>query len=101
MLMAPRDMPRRRAAGSTAGRVALLHALAHIELNAIDLAWDLVARFGTSDLPRGFFDDWVEVAAEEAKHFALLAARLAAFGAAYGDLPAHDGLWEAAADDRA
>ena len=89
-------MPRRRAAGSHEGRVALLHALAHIELNAIDLAWDLIARFGASDLPPAFFDDWVGVAAEEAKHFALLAARLAAFGARYGDLPAHDGLWEAA-----
>jgi uncharacterized ferritin-like protein (DUF455 family) len=97
MLMAPKHMPRRRAAGSREGRVALLHALAHIELNAIDLAWDMVARFGTSDLPRSFFDDWVEVAAEEAKHFGLLSARLQTFGAAYGDLPAHDGLWEAAA----
>jgi uncharacterized ferritin-like protein (DUF455 family) len=102
MLLAPKHMPRRRAAGSREGRVALLHALAHIELNAIDLAWDLVARFGAEDLPRDFFDDWVEVAAEEAKHFGLLSARLAALGAAYGDLPAHDGLWEAAeatADD--
>lgn len=95
-LKPPRDMPRRRAAGSREGRVALLHALAHIELNAIDLAWDLVARFGASDLPREFFDDWVDVAAEEAKHFGLLAARLHAIGARYGDLPAHDGLWEAA-----
>ena len=52
-------------------------------------------------LPRAFYDDWVVVAAEEAKHFALLAARLAALGAGYGDLPAHDGLWEAAAGDGA
>ena len=80
-----------------AGRIALLHALAHIELNAIDLGWDIVARFAGEALPRGFFDDWVAVAAEEAAHFALLAARLADFGARYGDLPAHDGLWEAAA----
>jgi uncharacterized ferritin-like protein (DUF455 family) len=78
--------------------VALLHALAHIELNAIDLAWDLVARFAGNDLPRRFFDDWVAVADEEATHHGLLAARLAELGAAYGDLPAHDGLWEAAAD---
>ena len=62
--------------------IALLHALAHIELNAIDLAWDLVARFAGRGLPREFFDDWVGVAAEEAEHFALLAARLADFGAA-------------------
>ncbi|HEV8028775.1 MAG TPA: ferritin-like domain-containing protein [Stellaceae bacterium] len=96
LLLPPRDMPRRRSGGSHAHRIALLHAIAHIELNAIDLAWDLVARFAREDLPRAFFDDWVAVAAEEAKHHALLAARLAALGAAYGDLPAHDGLWEAA-----
>jgi len=95
-LRPPRDMPRRRAAGSDAGRAALLHALAHIELNAIDLAWDLIARFGGEALPRAFHDEWVDVAAEEAKHFALLAERLASLGHCYGDLPAHDGLWEAA-----
>jgi uncharacterized ferritin-like protein (DUF455 family) len=95
-LRAPRDMPRRRAGGSTATRIALLHALAHIELNAIDLAWDIVARFAHTDLPRVFYDDWVAVADDEAKHHALIAGRLAALGAAYGDLPAHDGLWEAA-----
>jgi uncharacterized ferritin-like protein (DUF455 family) len=89
-------MPRRRAGGSPAGRVALLHAIAHIELNAIDLAWDLIARFAGENLPRAFFDDWVAVGEEEAKHHALLVARLAVIGATYGDLPAHDGLWEAA-----
>jgi uncharacterized ferritin-like protein (DUF455 family) len=87
-------MPKRRAGGSTASRVALLHALAHIELNAIDLAWDMVARFAASGA--GFHDDWVRVAADEARHFTLLCGRLAAHGAAYGDLPAHDGLWQAA-----
>ncbi len=97
VLRPPRDMPRRRNFGAPAGRVALLHALAHIELNAIDLAWDLVARFGDSGLPRAFFDDWLGVAAEEAEHFALLASRLDTLGSAYGALPAHDGLWEAAA----
>ncbi len=96
-LLPPRDMPKRRNFGSPAGRIALLHALAHIELNAIDLAWDLVARGSNADLPREFFDDWLGVAAEEAEHFALLSARLGEIGAAYGDLPAHDGLWEAAA----
>jgi len=89
-------MRKRRAFGSRAGRIALIHALAHIELNAIDLGWDLVARFASKGLPRAFFDDWVEVAAEEACHFELLAGRLADFDAGYGDLPAHDGLWEAA-----
>jgi uncharacterized ferritin-like protein (DUF455 family) len=96
-LCPPRDMPRRRNFGSHAGRSALLHALTHIELNAIDLAWDIVARFAGMGLPREFFDDWVGVAAEEAGHFLLLSARLAEFGMRYGDLPAHDGLWEAAA----
>jgi uncharacterized ferritin-like protein (DUF455 family) len=89
-------MKRRRNLSAPAGRIALLHALAHIELNAVDLAWDIIARFSGEDLPRAFFDDWVCVAAEEAEHFALLDARLATLGGAYGDLPAHDGLWEAA-----
>jgi uncharacterized ferritin-like protein (DUF455 family) len=90
-------MPKRRRFGSRAGHIALLHALAHIELNAIDLAWDIVARFAGPGLPRQFADEWAGVAAEEAEHFALLAARLEALGAGYGELPAHDGLWEAAA----
>jgi uncharacterized ferritin-like protein (DUF455 family) len=95
-LKLPRDMPKRRAAGTAANRVALVHAIAHIELNAIDLAWDMVARFASPDLPRAFFDDWVGVGDDEARHFLLLAGRLRALGAAYGDLPAHDGLWQAA-----
>jgi uncharacterized ferritin-like protein (DUF455 family) len=95
-LVAPHDLPKRRAGGSRETRVALLHALAHIELNAIDLAWDMIARFADGALPRAFCDDWVGVAAEEAKHYALLAARLQELGAAYGDLPAHDGLWQSA-----
>ncbi len=93
-LRLPRDMPRRRAGGEK-GRFALLHSLAHIELNAIDLAFDMVARFG-SDQPRDFTADWVRVGAEEGKHFNLLSDRLKALGGAYGDLPAHDGLWDAA-----
>ncbi len=102
VLMVPRAMPRRSTGPK--GRIALIHALAHIELNAIDLAWDIIARFATADLPRAFSDDWVGVAAEEAQHYALLAARLGGLDAAYGDLPAHDGLWGAAmrtADDLA
>jgi uncharacterized ferritin-like protein (DUF455 family) len=89
-------MPKRRKGIGRANRVALLHALAHIELNAIDLAWDLIARFTKQGFPQAFYDDWVGVAADEARHFALLSARLGDFGAAYGELPAHDGLWEAA-----
>lgn len=90
-------MPKRRAGGSPAGRVALLHALAHIELNAIDLAWDLLARFADAELPREFFADWVAVAADEAEHYVLIATRLGEFGSFYGALPAHRGLWDAAA----
>ena len=95
-LLRPREMPKRKAGGNQEKRVALLHALAHIELNAIDLAWDIIARFGTADTPRAFFDDWVKVGEEEAIHFSLLQARLVELGAQYGDLPAHDGLWQAA-----
>src|SRR4051812_40080414 len=96
LLLTPKELPKRKAGGNAAKRIALLHALAHIELNAIDLAWDLIARFGTAEMPHAFFDDWVKVADEEALHFELLSARLNELGAAYGDLPAHDGLWEAA-----
>ncbi len=95
-LRPPREMPRRGRARSPAGRIALLHALAHIELNAVDLACDIIARFTAENLPRVFYDDWVVVADEEARHFMLLADRLHDLGAVYGDLPAHDGLWEAA-----
>ena len=104
MLVAPGGVPRRRVTAAPAGRIALMHALAHIELNAIDLAWDIIARFARSDIPRAFCHDWVGVAAEEALHFTLLARRLAGLGARYGDRPAHDGLWgaaEATADDLA
>lgn len=101
-LLPPRKMPRRARAGAERGRIALLHALAHIELNAIDLACDMIVRFADQAPDDTFFDDWVKVADEEALHFTLLANRLADFGATYGDLPAHDGLWQAAeatADD--
>ena len=97
-LLAPKHMPRRRAAGSRTGRIALYHALAHIELNAIDLAFDLIARFADPALPWAFYADWARIGAEEAHHFELLNNRLAALDTAYGDLPAHDGLWEAASE---
>jgi uncharacterized ferritin-like protein (DUF455 family) len=98
VLLAPRDMPRRRAGGQLQNRIALLHAVAHIELNAINLAWDILCRFADDDLPRGFFNDWVRVADEEAKHFLLIDGRLKELGTSYGSLPAHDGLWQAAQD---
>ncbi len=98
LLLTPRHLPRRRS-GGLRGRIALLHAIAHIELNAINLAWDLIGRFGAVfDWPTEFFDDWVSVADDEARHFTLLEARLAELGVAYGDLSAHDGLWQAAAE---
>jgi uncharacterized ferritin-like protein (DUF455 family) len=87
---------KRRSLGSKRGRIALLHAICHIELNAVDLALDIVARFVSEPVPRSFFDGWMQVAFEEAKHFRLVRERLRALDADYGDLPAHDGLWEAA-----
>ncbi|MDF1750614.1 MAG: ferritin-like domain-containing protein [Alphaproteobacteria bacterium] len=96
VLMLPRDVPRRKINAGAAGRIALLHALAHIELNAIDLAFDIIARFSHQDLPDEFFDDWIAVGDDEARHFLMLEDRLQELGGAYGDLPAHDGLWQAA-----
>ncbi|AHI65740.1 ferritin-like domain-containing protein [Burkholderia thailandensis] len=90
-LVEPRLLAR-RSMRSPQGRAVLLHALAHIEFNAINLALDAVWRFAR--MPPAFYADWLKVAAEEAHHFSLLAARLAEFGHAYGDFPAHDGLWE-------
>ena len=92
-LVDPRGLPR-RGLGSIAGRAALVHAVAHIEFNAIDLAWDAVQRFG--GMPAAYYADWVGVAADEARHFRLLAARLAELGHAYGDFDAHEGLWDMA-----
>ncbi|WP_350051082.1 ferritin-like domain-containing protein [Marivibrio sp.] len=97
-LLHPAKMPRRKINANRDGRVALLHAIAHIELNAIDLAFDMIARFADSGMPEAFFDDWVTVGDDEARHYQLLDRRLEDLGARYGDLPAHDGLWEAAMD---
>ncbi len=96
-LLDPRDMPRRRP-GSTVGRIALLHAVAHIELNAVDLHWDIIARFAEVPMPTGFYDDWVKAADEESKHFNLMCDCLEARGSHYGALPAHAGMWRAAED---
>lgn len=95
VLLRPGAMPKRGKGGSERGRIALLHALAHIEFVAIALALDLVGRFG-GEFPRAFTDDWMGVAADEAMHFALLDRRLRQLGSHYGALPAHDGLWSAA-----
>ena len=96
-LLPPNRMPRRGRGGSERGRIALIHALAHIEFVAIDLALDMAGRFGAR-FPRAFVDDWMAVAADEAMHFALLDRRLRALGSRYGALPAHDGLWDAASE---
>ena len=96
-LLDPRDVPRRRP-GSAQGRIALLHAIAHIELNAVDLHWDIIARFTDQPMPVGFYDDWVQAADDEAKHFNLLCDCLEALGSHYGALPAHAFMWQAAED---
>lgn len=98
-LIPPKQM-KKRSLHTLKGRIALLHALAHIELNAVDLALDIVARFTTERVPHSFFDGWMQVAFEEAKHFRLVRDRLRDLGADYGDVPAHDGLWQAAHDTR-
>ena len=83
-----------RSTGNREGHAALLHSIAHIEFNAINLALDVVWRF--QDLPEDFYRDWIRVAAEEAEHFTLLRNHLREIGAEYGDFPAHNGLWDMA-----
>lgn len=94
-MLPPHNLPK-RSIRSEKGLIALLHAIAHIELNAIDMALDVVARFASEDMPRSFFDGWVMVAKEESKHFNLLRNRLTDLSSFYGALPAHGGLWESA-----
>ena len=93
VLVAPAQLAQ-RPVNSRAGRAALFHSLAHIELNAINLALDAVWRFG--GLPGDFYRDWIGVAREESQHFQLLHGHLQTMGFSYGDFPAHDGLWEMA-----
>jgi len=96
-LLDPREVPKRKP-GSPQGRIALLHAVAHIELNAVDLHWDIIARFADTPMPPGFYDDWVKSADEESKHFQLICDCLEGMGSHYGALPAHAGMWRAARD---
>ena len=98
-LLPPAQMPKRGKGGSERGRIALWHALAHIEFVAIDLALDMAGRFGDAMGP-AFVDDFLSVAADEAMHYALIARRLRALGSHYGALPAHSGLWDAAFETR-
>jgi uncharacterized ferritin-like protein (DUF455 family) len=90
--LVPPRLVGRRSMVTTEGRAMLIHALAHIEFNAVNLALDALWRF--PDLPPEYYADWMRVAAEEATHFSLLAAHLALLGYRYGDFPAHDSLWE-------
>jgi uncharacterized ferritin-like protein (DUF455 family) len=90
-LVRPAKLPRRRL-GSEHGRAALVHAIAHIEFNAINLALDAVYRF--RDMPLQYYLDWLSVAADESRHFQLLSVRLESLGYSYGDFAAHNGLWE-------
>lgn len=92
-LVMPGEVPKRRF-GTRAGLVALIHAIAHIEFNAINLAWDAVYRY--RDFPPQFYHDWIQVAVEEAYHFQLLRERLNELGSDYGEFPAHNGLWDMA-----
>lgn len=92
--LVPHTSLKQRSIGTVMGRATLIHALAHIELNAIDLAADIVWRF--HGLPTKFYRDWISVIREEAMHFQLLRAHLQAHGFDYGDFPAHNGLWEMA-----
>lgn len=94
-LLAPALMPKRGKGGSERGRIALWHALAHIEFVAIDLALDMAGRFG-AEMGGEFVSDFLAVAADEAMHFALLDRKLRLLGSHYGALPAHGGLWQAA-----
>ncbi len=98
-LLPPNKMPKRGRGQSLRGKIALFHALAHIEFVAIDLALDIVGRFG-AEMGTEFVNDFLSVAADEAMHFALLDRHLRTMGSRYGNLPAHNGLWDAAYETR-
>jgi len=97
LLVSPSEV-RQRSVQTLEGRAALLHALAHIEFNAINLALDAVWRY--PGMPEPFYLDWLKVAREEAHHFALLNDHLQTLGYRYGSFPAHDGLWHMAEKTR-
>lgn len=93
VLVPPREVPYRKP-HTAEGRARLLHAIVHIEFSAINLALDHAARF--TEMPKAYYDDWIQVADEEAYHFTILRDRLQTLGYDYGDFPAHAGLWEMA-----
>ena len=90
-LVAPKFVPKRKM-DTLDGRLSLLHSLAHIEFNAMNLALDAIWRF--ADMPKQFYEDWLKVAKEEAYHFRLIQEHLQSVGVSYGDFPAHNSLWE-------
>jgi len=92
-LVSPRELPK-RGLGTVEGRVALVHAIAHIEFNAINLGLDAALRFDR--MPDEYYRDWLRVAHDEARHFRMLRQRLIELGSDYGELPAHNGLWDMA-----
>jgi len=92
--LVPPSQLKSRKLGSVLGRVCLLHAIAHIEFNAINLAWDAIYRF--PNMPAQYYLDWASVAHDETRHFSMLNSRLQQLGYQYGDFPAHNGLWEMA-----
>jgi len=85
----PNEVPRKNI-------ISLLHSIVHIESVAIDLSWDIIARFAYLNLPREFYDDFVKVAEDEARHYTALSNRLTELGSHYGAIPVHEGLWESA-----
>lgn len=90
-LIPPLQVPKRTMA-SVEGRISLLHSLAHIEFNAMNLALDAIWRF--PDMPKEYYEDWLKVAKEESYHFSLVNQHMQSFGFSYGDFPAHNSLWE-------
>lgn len=94
-LVSPQHLPKRKLT-TVEGQAAMIHSFAHIEFNAINLAWDIICRF--EEMPEEFYKDWAKVAGEEAKHFSLLNGRLKKLGFCYGDFDAHDGLWKIATE---
>ena len=89
-LVPPRDLPK-RGLGSAIGHASLMHSIAHIEFNAVNLALDAIYRF--QNLPKRYYGDWLGVATEESYHFQMIREHLESLGYEYGDFPAHDGLW--------
>jgi uncharacterized ferritin-like protein (DUF455 family) len=91
----PKNTPERKMS-TIEGRIALIHSLCHMESYAIDLSWDIISRFSDENIPKEFYEDWLKVATDEARHWNMLQNRLVELGSFYGALPVHEGLWESA-----